>query len=316
MKKENNNPPPEMIVSVCTITYKHASFIKDTIEGVLLQEVNFPIEFIIADDNSPDDTAEIVKHYQENHPKGHWINYTKHDDNKGMMENFIWALKECKGKYIALCEGDDYWTDPLKLQQQVDFLESNADYVACFHDAMVINEKELVIRENKFSKINLHDYNFEALKSGRVIPTLTNVFRNVIADIPEEFSQSGLGDKFLSSFLGNYGNAKYLKGIKPAVYRVGNHGIWSQQNYVSKKKLNLMTVYQLWRYYDRMGDHKSADILFNNLVIQGYRLYPYLPSGSILNKIEKGLLKLNYNFFKFLKLPGILLAKLKLWKHQ
>ena len=113
------------LVSVVMITYNHEKYIQQAIEGVLMQKINFHIELIIADDTSPDQTENIVKKIIVEHPNGHWIKYTKHKFNKGVSKNFTWALKQAKGKYIALCEGDDYWTDPLKLQKQVDFLEEN-----------------------------------------------------------------------------------------------------------------------------------------------------------------------------------------------
>lgn len=313
MNKKNQE---DEMVSVCTITYKHANFIKDTIEGVLMQDVGFPIEFIIADDNSPDQTEEIILSYIEKHPKGYLIKYTKHSENKGMMGNFIWALEQCRGKYVALCEGDDYWTDPLKLQKQVDFLETNPDFIACFHDVSVVDENKILIRKNKFKKISLHDYNSQTLIEGRVLPALSVLFRNVTGDLPDEFRYSGLGDKFLSSFLGNYGSAKYMNNIKPSAYRVGNHGIWANKDYVYQKKLNLMTVYQLWRYYERIGAEKNAEMFFRNLVVQGYRLYPYLPSNSFLLKIEQLIVKFSYIFFKFLRSPKRLLAKIKLFKNK
>ena len=99
-------------VSVCMITYGHEKFIEKAINGVLMQECNFEIELILANDCSPDSTNEKVKHCIDSHPRGHWIKNTMHPKNLGMMPNFIWALQECNGKYIALCEGDDYWTDP------------------------------------------------------------------------------------------------------------------------------------------------------------------------------------------------------------
>src|SRR5688572_14136755 len=119
------------MVSVCMITYGHEPFIREAIEGVLMQRVEFNIEFIIADDASPDGTEQIIKEYVLSHPKRHCIRYTKHESNKGMIGNLVWAIGECNGKYIALCEGDDYWTDPLKLQKQVDFLEQNNDCILC-----------------------------------------------------------------------------------------------------------------------------------------------------------------------------------------
>lgn len=117
-------------VSVVTITYGHEKYIKQTLEGVLMQEYPGEIEFIIANDNSPDATDQVVKDYFSSKyiPTNFIIKYTQHDFNRGMMPNFLWAMDQATGIYIALCEGDDYWTDPLKLQKQVAFLEENTDY--------------------------------------------------------------------------------------------------------------------------------------------------------------------------------------------
>ncbi|MDO9260985.1 MAG: glycosyltransferase, partial [Flavobacteriaceae bacterium] len=108
-------------VSVCMITYNHENYIQQAIEGVLMQTCNFEVELIIANDCATDKTDEVIQEIIKNHPNSSWIKYTNHSQNKGMMPNFIWAMQQCKGKYIALCEGDDYWTDPLKLQKQVEF---------------------------------------------------------------------------------------------------------------------------------------------------------------------------------------------------
>ncbi|WP_299781935.1 glycosyltransferase [uncultured Formosa sp.] len=129
-------------VSVCMITYGHEDYIKEAIEGVLMQDCDFEIELLIADDCSPDATQTIVEGIKSTHKNGDWIKYIKHQTNKGMMPNFIWALNECKGKYVALCEGDDYWTDSLKLQKQIDFLEVNNEFSGCFHNTKFINELE------------------------------------------------------------------------------------------------------------------------------------------------------------------------------
>ena len=132
-------------VSVVTITYGHEKYITETLDGVLMQQYDGPVEFIIANDNSPDATDEVVKKYflENPAPSNFEIKYTKHETNKGMMPNFIWALEQTTGKYIALCEGDDYWIDPLKLQKQVDFLESNPDFVLSGHKVQVIINGEL-----------------------------------------------------------------------------------------------------------------------------------------------------------------------------
>jgi len=122
---DNNKP----LVSVCMITYNHENFIKDAIEGILMQKTSFPIELIIGEDCSTDNTRKIVKDYEEKYPEIIFAQYS--EKNLGMINNFLNVLQAARGKYIALCEGDDYWTDPLKLQKQVDFLEANPEYVIC-----------------------------------------------------------------------------------------------------------------------------------------------------------------------------------------
>lgn len=126
-------------ISVIMITYNHESFIRQAVESVLIQECNFEIELIIADDCSPDNTPELVNDIINTHPNAYRIKYTRHSENKGITPNFIWALNQAQGKYIALCEGDDYWTDPLKLQKQVDFLEANPKMSAVVHPSKIIN---------------------------------------------------------------------------------------------------------------------------------------------------------------------------------
>ena len=122
------------------ITYNHQDYIKEAIEGVLMQETDFEFDLIIADDCSLDDTKGIVTYFIKNHPKGFRIKYFRHEKNLGIHANGQFGLNKCKGKYIALCEGDDYWTDPLKLQKQVDFLEINSEYSLCFHNATVMDQ--------------------------------------------------------------------------------------------------------------------------------------------------------------------------------
>lgn len=116
------------LVSVVMITYGHEHYIAEAIHGVLMQETDFEMELIIANDKSPDNTDAVVRKIISEHAKGNIIKYTSHQENLGMIKNFNWTLNQTKGTYIAICEGDDYWTDPLKLQKQVSFLKENMDY--------------------------------------------------------------------------------------------------------------------------------------------------------------------------------------------
>lgn len=135
------------LLSIVTITYNHEPFIAKTIEGVLMQQVKFPIELIIAEDCSTDGTRAICQRYAEEYPE--LIRLITSDSNVGAIANERRAMLAARGKYIAFCEGDDYWTDPLKLQKQVDFLESHPDYSVTFHRCKHYNvETHEVVDDN------------------------------------------------------------------------------------------------------------------------------------------------------------------------
>jgi glycosyltransferase involved in cell wall biosynthesis len=220
------------------ITYGHEKFIREAIEGVLSQKCSYEIELIIADDNSPDKTKEIVEDIIKNHPNGSWIKYTRHQENKGMMPNFIWALQQSKAEYIALCEGDDYWIDPLKLQKQIDFLDQNPDYVLCFHKVKILSsdksfEEDYI--EERFNKIKSHLVSRkDLLEQGNFIHTPSAVFRNITNDFPQEIYKSPVGDYLLHILLAKHGYIKRLDDTM-AVYRKGV-GVYSSLNNIEMYK--------------------------------------------------------------------------------
>lgn len=216
-------------VSVCMITYGHEKFIEEAINGVLMQEVDFEVELIISNDASPDRTHEIVNSIIENHPRGNWINYIKHEPNIGMMLNSQFVLQASKGEFIAICEGDDYWTDPLKLKRQIDFLEANTDYVMCFHRCQFLT---LENGNNKFVDQELkmidYEYNLYGLLYHWNIPTASIVFKNVFLEenniFPPEFLNVKSGDIALASYLFQFGNFFLFKEVM-SVYRVFGLGV-------------------------------------------------------------------------------------------
>jgi len=208
----------DFLVSVVMITYGHEKFIEEAINGVLMQNCNFSVEIIVANDCSPDNTDQIIRNIIKNHADGHRINYVKHENNIGMMPNFIFALNKAKGKYIALCEGDDYWTNSLKLQKQVDFMEANLDFSMCFHKVDITFASEA----------DFYDYDIPSksvllLKDiirKHYIPTCTLLFRNGYFDkgLPNWLSESISGDLPLEILLASKGRAKYFDEIM-ACYR-------------------------------------------------------------------------------------------------
>ena len=221
-----------MVVSVVMVTYGHEQFIKQSIEGVLMQDCDFDIELILANDCSPDLTDEVVRGILENHPKSNWIKYTKHPKNIGMISNFMWAAGQATAKYIALCDGDDYWTDPLKLQKQVDFLEANEDFSICFHQVETINSDGKPLEKN--TKIVEDTTDILDLAKGNYIHTPSVVFRNDFK-IPNWFSNATLGDWTLYLISIGHRKIKFINEIM-ACYRQHENGIWSMKS--DREKIN------------------------------------------------------------------------------
>ena len=135
------------MVSVIMITYGHEKYIKEAINSVLSQQCNFDVELIIANDASPDESNYIIEKCLEENNSKISIKYLYRDTNMGMVSNLLDAVQKGTGKYMAMCEGDDYWTDVYKLQKQVDFLESNLDFSFCTHRYLIYSEFA-----NKFSE--------------------------------------------------------------------------------------------------------------------------------------------------------------------
>lgn len=118
------------------ITYNHEKFIAEAIDGVIMQKTDFPFELVIGEDCSTDNTRAICIEYQKKYPD--IIKLRLNETNEGMMLNWINNISCGQGKYIALCDGDDYWTDPCKLQKQFDFMEANPDFALCSHSAYTL----------------------------------------------------------------------------------------------------------------------------------------------------------------------------------
>lgn len=130
------------LVSISCITYSHENYIRDAIDGFLMQDTDFKVEILIHDDASPDKTADIIKHYEKKHPQLIFPIYQKNNQKSQGKKPGMNNYNRARGKYIALCEGDDYWTDPYKLQKQVDFLEMNEDYGLVHGDCNIFYEEK------------------------------------------------------------------------------------------------------------------------------------------------------------------------------
>ncbi len=235
-----------MMLSVCMITYNHEKYIAQAIEGVLMQKTKFAFELIIGEDCSNDSTRIICNEYKEKYPGK--IKLLLNEKNIGMMPNFIQTLKACKRKYIALCEGDDYWIDPNKLQKQVDFLENNPGYVISFHDSHLVeighvgNFNKTILDGNGISRTA------KDIFLSKIIPTQTAVFKNFINNFPKGFYNVYNGDTYLFCLLSsiNGESAYYHTDISPSVYRIHNIGNWTSLSWAKKYNHSLSTMFQLY----------------------------------------------------------------------
>jgi glycosyltransferase involved in cell wall biosynthesis len=261
---------PEILVSVCCITYDHEAFIAQALEGFLMQRTTFSFEVIVHDDASTDATASIIRSYQERFPdkiKPIFQTVNQYSIAPGRMTTIV--HKAARGRYIALCEGDDYWTDPLKLQKQVDFLEANPDYSVTYHDARVEDAEGRLLLASKIPAGKARDYNEqELLMNETFILTLTIVYRNdplVALDNAHETEMILNGDNFLTSRLGLTGKGKYMADIGPAVYREHGGGIWSSQNEEVRKLTQVSSWMWMGAYYNRIGRPDLARRFFDRV---------------------------------------------------
>ena len=148
----NGEPRETPLVSICCIAYNQEQYIRETLDGFLKQKTSFPFEILIHDDASTDHTADIIREYAAKHPGiVKPICQTENQHSKGIPVGVTFNYPRAQGKYIALCEGDDFWTDPLKLQKQFDFMEANPEYALCCSDACKRIEESGITYTNKLS---------------------------------------------------------------------------------------------------------------------------------------------------------------------
>ena len=239
----------EPVVSICCITYNHEQYISEAINSFLMQETDFPFEVVIGEDCSTDNTRKIVEKYKEMYPN--IIKLIVSENNVGMQANGQRTMEACIGEYMALCEGDDYWTDKNKLQIQKDFLKSNPEYIICYTDVEAFNENGII---QDYIGGATKDLTADELKKATPINTLTTMYRNIMKDkFSAEFKASKYGDLFIWSILGYYGKGKYLPQIKPARYRVHSGGVHSGTSQIDKYDNTLITYSLLLSYHKKIG---------------------------------------------------------------
>ncbi|MFT4032209.1 MAG: glycosyltransferase [Siphonobacter sp.] len=259
-------------LSVFCITYNHGPFIAQAIESFLGQKTTFEFEIVIGDDASKDDTRAILQEYQKRYPDK--IRVLLFEKNRGAIYNFVDVYHECKGEYLAICEGDDYWLDPLKLQKQVDFMESHTDYSMCFHNARVEyfdHSAPSYLLNNKDQKpvITLNDIIGD--RETWFIATASIVLRKgVLPRLPAWLVQSKSGDIPLHVLLLRQGPAGYIDEVM-SVYRKHNGG---QSNTDHRWEAHfLFNRINMYEHLDRETGYQYTD-RFKRTMAEFYWLLP------------------------------------------
>lgn len=272
----------KVLLSVCCITYNHEKFIGHTLDGFLAQKTNFAVEFVINDDCSMDRTAEILKEYEKRYPGYFNITYQSENQFSQGLKPFTHLLfPKVNGKYIALCEGDDYWTDPLKLQKQVDFLTANEEYSMCFHRCKIIDENNNEVESDFFNHLSEKDFTGEEILERWSVPTASVMFRSVFRhQITERANNSKyyFGDTPMFLTLLECGKAHCFNDCM-SVYRIHEGGISKDTSPV--KFIRWYSDYKIikhdyggkYNYVTNKIISKIAFWAFTSLTFQGHFFY-------------------------------------------
>lgn len=219
-------------VSVCVPTFNHASYIAQMLDGALMQKTDFPFEIVIGDDASTDGAQAIIRKYAETYPG--IIRAFLHEENQGPQSpkefagrnNVLQLLKACRGEYVAMCEGDDYWTDPYKLQKQADLLDKHPEFAICHHNVMVIYEDgspERTFNPDNQKAVSTID---DILQDRWFMATASWMYRNyfLTEDFAPWHAAAAAGDWALSIQLAAKGEIGYIPEIL-GIYRKHSAGL-------------------------------------------------------------------------------------------
>jgi glycosyltransferase involved in cell wall biosynthesis len=265
-----------LLTIICT-TYNHAAFIRDALESFIMQKTDFAFEVIVADDCSTDGTQKIILEYAERYPE--IIKPVLREKNIGAVQNFIQSGAMVKTRYAIINEGDDYFTSPLKLQKQVDFLEANPEYALCFHPVKVIYhdlpDKQRIFPsdEHRFNKTTL---TINDLLTHNFIQTNSCLYRwrfvneNIAEFIPVDILP---GDYYIHLLHAQKGNIFFMDECM-SVYRIHSGGLWYNTlndidaHYLKNGALEMEFFFQVYKNFTNC----SADY-FEKTVLYMFTIY-------------------------------------------
>ena len=245
------------LVSVCCLTYNHHQYIERALDSILGQKINFAIEIIVHDDASSDGTAEIIHRYAKTYPETVKPIYQQPNllrSGTGIFQIYTdYVFPFARGKYIAICEGDDFWTDTEKLQLQTDYMEKHPACTVCFHKAGILKNEEtdFDIYEKYHKEIlgNRDEFTFDDLLKDNIIPNCSVVYKNVINEFPDLFSSLIFPDWPLHLLYAEKGEIGYINKFM-AVHHEHEMGMWNGDSIINRVKSIIGFYLDLLKYLD------------------------------------------------------------------
>jgi glycosyltransferase involved in cell wall biosynthesis len=260
-------------VSILCITFNHKKFIKECLDSFLMQKTQFNYEIIIHDDASTDGTQDIIRDYQEKNPGLIKTIFQKENQySRGGKSFFIrFLFPRARGEYIALCEGDDYWTDPNKLQKQIDFLDNNPDYSLCFHPVRVFYES--TEKKDEIFPTDTDGFDLNRLLEGNFIQTNSVVYRkpHMYKDLKKGMMP---GDYYMHLFHAQFGKIGFINDVM-SVYRRHEGGIWWDKSKVWKEhgEAHLRLYAELLKMFGENKEHNR--IIYDSIIVAVQKMAEY-----------------------------------------
>lgn len=268
---------PEPLVSVIMPTYNHAAYISRALKSVLDQEAGFPVEILVGNDASTDETGIIIDEFVTRHPDR--VRVFHAHSNQGAHANFSNLYAAARGRYVAWIEGDDYWTDPAKLRVQVDYLESHPEVVLSFHPVAIVDESGAVVCEAT-NQSDPELSSLDRITRFNYVHTVSVLFRNrAVTALPDWMSSLPLGDWPLFILLAEHGKLA-LQRRTMAVYWRHAGGVWSSRSELSRLEGTVQVAEACLRQLGHPGLHDCVFKTSRTIVRESLR------AGKRLNALR------------------------------
>lgn len=289
-------------VSIICNAYNHEKYIKDALEGFVMQRTTFPIEVLVHDDASTDNTANIIREYEKKYPdiiKPIYQTENQYSKDNGAVGKI--QRSRARGKYIASCEGDDYWTDPYKLQKQFDAMEKHPQYTMCAHAASIVeaNTKKFIKTVSPMPEDGILSIDDVILQGGGYVVTSSLFYRENLRNADMLFKKVINLDYTLQILGAVTGNGILYLSDNMSVYRWCSDNSWSVRMGKETKKMNDLTakVNKMLEQLNKDTDFKYETVIKERILKN--RLYMLIQTRDI-NEIKKGECR-NLYFGKTLK---------------